>query len=251
MYRSWEERRNIIRSIIADSHTSPLTTFNLSKSEEVYFRARAAKMIDKLAQDTSAFKHYYALPTKWPFAYVLAAATAVLATAIFLGLYLYLYYRGDNKMYPLFGVCATLAVAAIGWVVAGWVSHRNLIRQNTNNMLFARFSHGPFNEALHRFNRTFADDKVITTDRIKALKATGKEEDLKDATSVSYLLNYYEFIASGVLHGDFDAEIVTANIRGVIKFFHDKCEPHIMNLNKENSKVFEHLIKVRTHYREP
>lgn len=92
---------------------------------------------------------------------------------------------------------------------------------------------------------------AVTTARMNALKASEREDDRKAAASVGYLLNYYEFIASGVLHGDLHSEIVRDNIRGVICFFYDRCEQHIQDLNKTNPRTFQNLIKIRTHYREP
>jgi hypothetical protein len=35
-YRSWDERRKIIRSIIAETNTEPLNSFQLTDSEGVY-----------------------------------------------------------------------------------------------------------------------------------------------------------------------------------------------------------------------
>ncbi len=252
-YRSWEERRAIIRAIIASSSPPPLSSFHLSESEKIYFRARAERAVNKLARQTSNFKAYYKLPTKWPFGYVVSIAILVFVISISAIIYLYLYYRTDSTMYPLAAASVTLGTVAVGWVIGGWTTYRNTIRQNTNNLLFARFSQTPFGEAMHRFHRTFGSDPMVpvTSEALAKLRKKPDEESRKAVASVAYLLNYYEFVAAGVLHGDFDAEIVTANIRGVIIFYHDMCEPHIQQLNRENPKTFEHLIKIRTHYREP
>ncbi len=79
----------------------------------------------------------------------------------------------------------------------------------------------------------------------------GTEEQKKAAESVSYLLNYFEFISNGVLIGDLDAKIVRGIKRGTLCFFYDKCEPYILAVNKRNPRAFQALIKMRTHYREP
>lgn len=249
-YRSWEERRQIIRAIIADSNAPPLSSFQLSTSETVFFRARSAKAIDKLAKETSAFKGYYALPTARPFKYVIYVVAAMIATALCAAIYLDHYSPPTADRTPIFTAFIAVATAAVGWAVSGGIAHRNTVRQNTNSMIFARFSQAPFGEALHRFHETFGTAPV-TTERVNALKHSEKEEDRKAAASVGYLLNYYEFIASGVLHGDLHSEIVRDNIRGVICFFYDRCEQHIQNLNRANPRTFKNLIKIRTHYREP
>jgi len=251
-YRSWSERRAIIRAIIADSNPPKLESFHLSPQEQAFFRARSEKAIDALARQTSAFKTYYALPAARPFAFVVLVSGLVVAAAAAAGTYIYLNTVGDPA-YPIYAALLSLSIVAVGWAVAGWITHRNTIRQNTNSMLFARFSQAPFGEALHRFHQTFGNDVFpkITRDQLRELRSTGNEDDRKAATSVGYLLNYYEFIAAGVLHGDLDQNIIRNNIRGVICFYHDKCEPYIVYSNQQNPKVYEHLIKLRTHYREP
>lgn len=167
-------------------------------------------------------------------------------------IYLWLSNTDNTRPYPLLSACVTVAVVAIGWVAAGWTSNRNTIRQNTNNMLFARFSHTAFGEAMHRFHTAFGNEVApqVTEERLQELRSLGDEESIKTATSVTYLLNYYEFIASGVIRGDLDAEIIRDNIRGLICFYHDKCSPYIFLHNRQNPRVYENLIKIRTHYRE-
>lgn len=252
-YRSWAERREIIRAIIADTNPQPLAQYQLTESEEVYFRARSNRMIENLARKTSTFKSYYALPTARPFGYVVGITGVIMIAAALVGLYIYLAGKGAKDTYPLLAACATLGVGAIGWVIASGVTHRNTIRQNTNNIIFARFSQAPFGEALHRFHKEFGYDsnERISEAKLDALRARADDEEMKSATSAIYLLNYFEFIAAGVLHGDLNKEIVRNNFRGAIVYYYDKCEPYIKTCNRENPRTYEHLIRLRTHYREP
>ena len=154
---------------------------------------------------------------------------------------------------PLVAACGTIAVAALGWCVAGWIAHRNAVRQNTTNILFARFSQAPFGEAMHRFHATFGHDKtsLVTMENYSTLRADTDIEKVKGAAAAAYLLNYFEFISGGVLNGDLDAKVVRDNIRGVITYYYDRCEPLIRSANKSNSRTYEQLMKLRTHYREP
>lgn len=252
LYRSVDERRMIVRSVLAESNPPTLTSFNLTQSEEVFFRARAAKIVDRLARQSSSFKAYYALPTQKPFSYIIAVSALVILGCMVIGAYIYIN-TADTPAYPVFAALMSISAVAAGWTIAGWITHRNTIRQNTNSMIFARFSQAPFGEAMHRFHCTF-DKKVsgqVTLAEIAKLRSTGCDEDRRNTASVTYLLNYFEFIASGVLRGDLDQEIVRQNLRGVVCFYHDKCEPYIRESNRQNPLVFEHLIKLRTHYREP
>lgn len=253
-YRSWSERRAIIRAVIAESSDRTVESFDLSDSELVYYRARSAKLIDRFAARSSTFKSYYALPTAKPFGWVVAFCSVVAGAAFFAALYLKLHYAdGGATMYPLFGALAAVMVAAIGWAVSGWTTHRNTIRQNTNNILFARFSHAPFGDALHRFHDRFDDGcgTLITRDMMQNLRDSDEEDDRKIAAAVTYILNYYEFVSSGVLHGDLNADIVRDNIRGLVIYYFDKCGPYIRSLQKQNHRAYANLAKLRTHYREP
>lgn len=251
-YRSWAERREIIEAVIAESARKPLSDFNLTASELVFFRARSARAVHTLARKTSAFKASYALPTARPFAFVILTSSMVIIAAAFCGMYVFVHTR-QSPAYPIFAALISLSVVAAGWAVSGWVTHRNTIRQNTNAMLFARFSQATFGDAMHRFHHAFGHGltPLVTYSSIQNLRSTGEEKDLKSAVSVGYLLNYFELISSGVLHGDLNPTIVRDNIRGVICYYHDKCEPYIQHANRLNPRVYENLIKVRTHYREP
>jgi hypothetical protein len=252
VYRSWSERRDIIRSVIASTNPPPLESFQLTESETTFFRARSERVVAKLARKTSAFKSYYSLPTAKPFGYVVGMSLLIVAGAGFAAIYMWLYTTEKTRPYPLLAACATITVVAIGWAVAGWIGHRNTIRQNTNNLLFARFSQAPFGDALHRFHRQFgtALDPRVTMPMIANLRTQGDDEE-KAVASALYLLNYYEFIAAGIIRGDFDRGIIEANIRGLIIYYYDKCEPYINEANRTNTRAFEHLRKLRTHYREP
>jgi hypothetical protein len=236
--------------MIAATSPPPIASFDLSPSEEVYFRARSGRIVDKLAHETSTFKSYYALPIQRPFKYVIFVCATMVATALLTAGYLYRHLAPDADPAPIFTGTIAVVVAAVGWAVSGGITHRNTIRQNTNNVLFARFSNAPFGEAVLRFYVAFGNDERITSQRLNALRASGTEDDRKTVAAVGYVLNYYEFIAAGVLSGDLNADIIRTNIRGVICYFYDRCEPHITASNKSDPKTFENLIKIRTHYRD-
>lgn len=251
-YRNAKERAEIIRAAIAETAKKPLSDYGLSDSELVFFRARSARAVEALARRTSAFKAYYTLPTAKPFAVVVVASAVVVASVIFAGVYAYIATR-HRPAYPIFAALITISAVAAGWAVTGWMTHRNTIRQNTNTMVTARFTQAPFNESLYRFHRQFGFEETheISPLIIKNLRETGSDDDWKAASSIGYLLNYFEFVANGVLRGDFDQAIIKDNFRGVISFYHDKCWPVIKAANDVNTMTYANLIKLRTHYREP
>ncbi len=253
-YRSWAERREIVRSLIAEDSPPSLDSFGLSKNEEQYFRSRSNKAIDKLARETSAFKAYYTLPVARPFRYVMVASILVALAAASAALYLFVNEPSLDKVTPIFAGLGTISVIAIGWAVVGSMTHRYNIRQKTLDLLFARFSHQTFTDALTRFHDAFGsepDSNLVTWQKLADLRASPDETDRRVATAATYLLNYFEFIASGVACGDLDGAIIKDNVRGLIVFYHDKCAPFINESYRRNGKTFENLIRLRTHYREP
>lgn len=251
-YRSWAERREIVTAIIAERNPQPVETFNLTPSEEVFFRARANRVLNEVGRRTSVFKAYYDLRTKKPFRNVQGVTALVASFAVLAAIYLFITRRGVTEIYPIFAACAAVTVASIGWCVAAWIAHRNAIRQNTVNLIFARFSQATFSDSMHRFHAEFGYDvkDIVSTERI--LNVRKRDSDgAKASETPSYLLNYFEFIAAGVMNGDLDAKIVRDNIRGYISYYYDKCEAYIFEANTRNPRAFEFLRKLRTHYREP
>jgi hypothetical protein len=252
-YRNWQERRQIISAVISEMKAEPLASFNLTEREEIFFRARSLKMIDKLARQTSNVKGYYSISAANPILYVIGLTALVIIFCAIGGACIYFNSRGDSRPYPILAACGTISVAAISWAVAGWISHRNAVRQNTINILFARFSQSTFTESLHRFHKTFGNDinNQIAPDTLKQLRESDNDEERKSANSAIYLLNYFEFIASGVLRGDLDERVVRENIRGLVIFYYDKCARIIKMANSSNKRAYEYLTKLRNHYREP
>ncbi len=113
-YRSREELRQIIRSVIASSEPPPLSTFDFDPGEEQFFRARAAKAVDRLARKCSKFKSYYSMPTQKPFLRVAAVAGFAIISCIVAGIWVWTNTR-DNPAYPVFAALLTVAAAAAGW----------------------------------------------------------------------------------------------------------------------------------------
>jgi Domain of unknown function (DUF4760) len=210
-----------------------------------------AKAVEQLTKESSHFRAYYKLPTAKPFAYVIATSMGLVLLAGVAAFLIY-HYTSGNPAYPIYSALMTISAVAVGWWVVGRMTHRNTIRQNTNAMVFARFQHAVFNDAMNRFHVAFGYDpnEYVSRERVVQLRDPDKPEDFAAAGSVLYLLNYFEFIASGVISGDLDAAIIRDNLRGFVVYYYDKCEPYIRHQNKLNHRAFQNLIKLRTAYRE-
>jgi hypothetical protein len=192
------------------------------------------------------------MPVEKPFSPVVFISVVVILADLIAGIEVY-WRTSQNPAYPVFAALVTVAAVAAGWLVVGGIAHRNTVRQNTSALLFARFAQAPFGDAMHRFHHQFGYglNTRVTREEVYSLIDSGDEEKLKAAGSVGYLLNYFEFIGEGVLRGDLDRGIVERNLRGVLCYYYDKCEPFIRAAQFDNPRVYEHLVKLRTHYREP
>lgn len=252
-YRSWSERREIIRAVIAETAIKPLSDFDLTESEEIFFRARSARAVHNLAQRTSAFKAYYSLPLSRPFRLVIALATILVAIALVVMGYIFFAKRSNADLYPLLAACGTIIVATVVGTVGAGIAHRNAVRQNTSTILFARFAQTAFTESLHRFHTVFGYDpkNVITREMVAAARGSKDEQRAKGGDAVVYILNYYEYLAAGVLCGDLDYDVIARNMRGILIYYYDMCEPFIRQHRTANPKAFENITKLRTHFREP
>lgn len=248
MHRARDERREIIRAIISDQS---LDSFGLSEKETLFFRRRSARALDQAVRSTGAFTEYYVLPTEKPFGRVVFSAGLVIAACIVAFIWVYRTAH-DTPPWPIYAALIAISAAAAGWIVTSDVAHRNTVRQNTNAVVFARFAQAPFGDAITRFHDAFGYtvSPRISAAQMAELRASERETDRRAASSVIYLLNYFEFVASGVLRGDLDARIVQENNRGLICHYYDKCSPLIDALNRSNPLAYEHLRKLRTSYHE-
>ena len=250
--RSWEERRCIIRAIIAEDARKPVSHFDLTPSEEIFFRARSRKAVEDLAKRTATFKAYYSLRKQKPFLRLSLILLGVICLCGIAITVLFFHRSNGTHIYTLIAAVGGIGGAAVGWIFAGGIAHRNAVRQNTTNLIFARFSQTAFTDSLHRFHSVFGYDvdEKVTVENVRRARGQGGDSS-KAAEAVTYLLNYYEFVSAGVLCGDLDSEVVRSNIRGIIVYYYDKCEPYIWACNLRNRKAYESLMKLRTHYREP
>lgn len=250
-HRTFDERRAILKTMIRGDERE-IANLDLNDSEDNFYRSRANRALDKATKNTSNFKAYYSLPTAKPFLSVVIPSVIIVISASAFAILIYAASDDPSKAAPIFAACLTITVIALGWVFVGWNSHNNTVRQNTNNLLFARFAHTPFSEAIHRFHLIFGSDQrvLISWESFQKLRSSKSDEERKAAESLIYLLNYYEFIASGVVRGDLDKRVVRDNIRGNIEFYHDKCSLIIRAARKTNPRTFEYLSKIRAHYRE-
>jgi hypothetical protein len=191
---------------------------------------------------------------KRPFLPVWLVVAAISICATVAALYLVFQIDLDEPAtFPLVtGLVATVAVAAAswGWAIGGWVAHRNARIQHTITIIASRFAQPMFVQQMTLFNNSFgdADDSPkVTSDIINALINTGCATDQAKVQSARYMLNYFEFIASGVRSGELDLDIVCNNLRSSVRYFYNKCEPYIEDQRKSIPTLLSNFTRLKAH----
>jgi hypothetical protein len=142
-------------------------------------------------------------------------------------------------------------VASLGWGIGSWVTMRNARIQHTINIIFARFPHATFGDNQSAFFAQFGAgvQQRVSTQAVKALE--GQTPPNKGLLGLRYLLNYYEFIAVGILRGDLDFDIINQTLRTPMAYLYDKCEPYIVDMQRDSPTLLENYAAVRDALREP
>lgn len=131
----------------------------------------------------------------------------------------------------------TIYFAVSGWLVNAIVTIRNSVKQHTiNTLLQSRLSKTYMDEAdkAREALKDYAPDKVAPLNHIK---------DHDDRNSVDYILNYIEFIAVGMRHGDLHEGVMKDSMRGIVTgFAHVTSEYIQFKRRKPGSRTFENLL---------
>ncbi len=135
--------------------------------------------------------------------------------------------------------------AMVGWIVSSMVTIRNSIKQHTINTLLQSRLSATYMEKAKFINKTFftPEGKLLPFSK-EDITNTEKEEERE---ALTYVLNYFEFIAVGIRHGDFDEAVMKQTLRGILVNAYLFSEAYIkQGRGEENGKVtkpkvLEHL----------
>lgn len=149
----------------------------------------------------------------------------------------------DKPTHAIFFVGAlTVVLGTLGWIANVYVSQHNARRQHTMNVLLAHSLSKSFRSSMDTINRSFPKQASIS-----ATVFSDGDEDTQSA--IKYVLNYYEFIALGVDHGDLDEKIMEDAYSGIICGFYERAEPLVTALRGEDEKGDAKRPKVLHHLR--
>lgn len=249
----WAEQREICRAILCGNPSPAFDRYRVSELDRTIYERMTQDALDQLIRRRSPARFYFRAQIKNPiwFSTLLSAAIGVsaLASASYLSVHVDL---SDDKTLPILGSVAAfcaIAVAAIGWGVAGWIAHRNNRSKYTLDTVAARYSQPAFSDALRHFNRAFKDRRVNTA-MVEQLASSKDTSDQSAVQGLRCLLNYFEFISVGILQGELDERIVAKTLRGNLLFVYQQSAAYIRDLQRNNPKTLEHFTLVSRHFQE-
>ena len=104
-------------------------------------------------------------------------------------------------------------LAAIGWNITSLVTLRNSVKQHTMNTLLQSRLSATYMEHVKSVNSMFTfNGKIIPL----TLTEVKKPPAGVDFGSLNYMLNYFEYVAVGIRHGDLHEGLLRASLRGIV-----------------------------------
>lgn len=133
--------------------------------------------------------------------------------------------------------------AMAGWITNAIVTVRNSVKQHTINILLQSRLSQAYMERVQKVNAAFFTAKgKVTKLRPDQMEENGPEAPLPE---LRYLLNYFEFVAVGIRHGDLDEALMKSSLRGILCGMVDVAEELIKarGFDKDGTptRTFEHL----------
>lgn len=105
-------------------------------------------------------------------------------------------------------------VAAEGWIVGALVTLRNSVKQHTINTLLQSRLSATYMENVRAVNVSFTGPNGELIPLTKAeVENPPRGVNLG---ALSYVLNYLEFVAVGIRHGDLDEGVLKSSLRGIV-----------------------------------
>jgi hypothetical protein len=130
-------------------------------------------------------------------------------------------------------IAATLAT--LGWLYTARRARALARKQHTINVMLQAHFNQQFREAL----------RIITpTVRAKQGPPEPVDNEISDILyNYRFVLNHYEFVASGLRNGDFDELLVRDSERGTILALFEAAEAFIykVRINRDRQSAYEHL----------
>ena len=146
-----------------------------------------------------------------------------------------------KQLLPVDWVTSTgIYFAVSGWIVSAIVTMRNSVKQHSINTLLQS-----------RLSKTYMDEAVNARGALAGYDPehpvpAGHIENHENHYSIDYILNYIEFMAVGIKHGDLHEDVMKDSMRGIVLRFTAITMPYIEDSRlKVGPRTFENLLWLR------
>lgn len=251
--RRWSDQKAICRAILCGRAEEAFRTYGVPPLEQPIYQRLAEEALENAIARRTTARRYFRARIRNPIRISTLLSSTIGIISFAFGLWLF--WRvdfSDAQTFPLMSSVAAvwaIGVAAVGWGVSAWIAHRNNRSKYTLDTVAARYSQPAFSEALKNFNAKFKGVR-ISEQLVTQMSSSTDLDDLNAVQSLRYLLNYFEFLAVGILHGELDERIVARTMRGNLIYVYDHAAKYITELQASNPKTLENFSLVRMHFQE-
>lgn len=140
-----------------------------------------------------------------------------------------------------------IGCAVTGWIVSGSITLHNSVKQHTiNSLLQTRLSATYMKEA--RAVNKFVSANKGSPDNPIPLALLKLEKNNGNVASINYILNFLEFLAAGIRHGDLHEAVLKDTMMTIVTNFTGTLKFHIADVRgvvagkAKNNHTLEHLV---------
>ena len=151
------------------------------------------------------------------------------------------------------GPIATVVVAILVWIGTSYVTMRNLVKQHTINTLLQSRLSATYMENARALNKGFfgKHGELIPLTQEEVINPP----EQVNLQALNYMLNYFEFIAVGIRHGDLDESVMKNSLRGIICSVFCVAESYIHTRRSDvkdpgKARTYEHLCWLHERWRD-
>lgn len=163
---------------------------------------------------------------------------------VFKGMWIHQYQVGMNKQewVPTVGVL----LAATGWITSAIVTIRNSVKQHTINTLLQTRLSATYQDYAAKARTGLKGHTPEFPASLDKIKATDN-----GLAGTEYLLNYIEFMAVGIRHGDLHEAVLKDSMRGIVTRFTSISQEYIDDCRSKNGlRTYQHLLWLRNRWRD-
>ncbi len=147
----------------------------------------------------------------------------------------------------LFFIVGYSAIA--GWIISSLVTIRNSIKQHTiNTILQTRLSVHYMSHA-EILNKKFFRSVSAELPEAQNIDYWKKEDLAKEFESLTYILNFFEFISAGIRYGDLDENLMQGTMRGILIRLYQISHVLISEFRATDTRRFEHIVALHNRWK--